>query len=119
MTEVACWAHVRHHFFNEWKSSGSPIAKEAMERIRVLFYIERLMAGAPPEQRRDLRQRAARQKPDELSDWLDAQLARVSGRSYLAGAIRCAGSRWAALTAYVNHGQLGISNTRPRTRSGR
>jgi hypothetical protein len=35
------------------KGSGSPIAKEALEKIGALFDIE----GAPPEQRRNIRQR--------------------------------------------------------------
>jgi transposase len=110
VAEVACWAHVRRYFFDEWKSSGSPIAKEALERIGALFDIERLIAGAPPERRCDVRQRTARPKLDELAAWLDVQLAKIPGRSDLAGAIRYARSRWAALTAYVDHGRLEISN---------
>jgi len=110
MAEVACWAHARRYFFDEWKSRGSPIAHEALERIGALFDIERLIAGSPCERRRDVRQRAAKPKLDDLSVWLDAQLGKISGKSDLAGAIRYARSRWSALTVYADHGQLEISN---------
>jgi hypothetical protein len=42
--------------------------------------------------------------------WLNATLARISGRSDLAGAIRYALSRWEALTRYVADGRLEIDN---------
>jgi transposase len=101
---------VRRGFFDEAKGSGSPIAKETLERIGALFDIERQIKGAPPEQRRNVRQRSAKPRLDELATWLDAQLQRIPGKSDLAGAIRYARSRWPALTTYVEHGQLEISN---------
>jgi transposase len=110
VAEVACWAHVRRGFFDEAKGSGSPIAREALEKIGALFDIERLIVGASPEQRRNVRQRLAKPRLDELAAWLDAQLQRIPGKSDLAGAIRYARSRWPALTAYADHGQLEISN---------
>ena len=110
VAEVACWAHARRYFFDEWKSSGSPIAKEALDRIGALFDIERLITGAPPERRRDVRQRTAKPKLDELATWLDAQLAKLPPKSDLAGAIRYARTRWQALTCYLDDGRLEISN---------
>jgi transposase len=110
VAEVACWAHARRYFFDEAKSSGSPIAREALERIGALFDIERPIAGAPAEHRRNVRQRLAKPRLDELATWLDGQLQRIPGRSDLAGAIRYARSRWPALTSYIDHGQLEISN---------
>jgi transposase len=52
----------------------------------------------------------ARPRLDELATWLDAQLQRIPGKSELAGAIRYARSRWGALTCYLDHGWLEISN---------
>lgn len=52
----------------------------------------------------------AKPRLDELATWLDAQLQRIPGKSNLAAAIRYARSRWPALTGYVEHGQLEISN---------
>src|SRR5262245_10916984 len=110
VAEVACWAHVRRGFFDEAKSSGSPIAREALEKIGALFDIERLIAGAAPEHRRNVRQRLAKPRLDELATWLDAQLQRIPGKSDLAGAIRYARSRWPALTSYDDNGRLELSN---------
>ena len=45
VAEVACWAHVRRGFFDEYASHQSAIAKEALDRIGALFDIERLIAG--------------------------------------------------------------------------
>lgn len=110
VAEVACWSHARRGFFDVFKSNGSPTAKEALDRIGALFDIERLIAGAEPERRQQVRQRLAKPRLDELAAWLDTQLQRLPGKSDLAGAIRYARSRWSALTAYVDHGRLEISN---------
>ena len=110
VAEVACWAHARRGFFDVFKSNCSPIAKEALDKIGELFDIERLIAGAEPERREQVRQRLARPRFDELAAWLDAQLQRIPGKSDLAGAIRYARARWLALTAYVADGRLEISN---------
>ncbi len=110
VAEVACWAHVRRGFFDEWSEHKSSIAKEALDRIGALFDIERPIAGSPPDIRRAVRQRTAKPRIDELAVWLDAQLAKIPGKSDLAKAIRYARSRWQALTRYLDDGRLEISN---------
>jgi transposase len=110
VTEVACWAHVRRKFFDEYKSNGSPIAKEALAKIGELFDIERPVAGKPPSQRQAMRTEKAKPKLDALGTWMDAQLQLISGKSDLAKAIRYARSRWEALTCYCADGRLEISN---------
>jgi transposase len=110
VTEVACWAHVRRKFFDVHKANGSPIAREALDRIGALFDIERTIAGKSADRRRAVRQSLAKEKLDKLAGWLDQQLNRLSGKSEIAGAIRYARSRWGALRAYVDDGRLEISN---------
>lgn len=110
VTEVACWAHARRYFFDVHRQNGSPIAKEALDKIGALFDIERLIAGQVPEQRRRIRRDHARPKLDALKLWFNEQLERIPGRSDLAGAIRYARSRWDALTRYVDDGRLELSN---------
>jgi transposase len=110
VVEVGCWSHARRGFFDVFARDASPIAREALERIGALFDIERLIAGAPPERRRDVRQRMAKPRLDGLATWLDAQLTKIPGKSDLAGAIRYARSRWSALTRYLDDGRLEISN---------
>ena len=110
VTEVACWAHVRRKFFDEYKSNSSPIAKEALAKIRELFEIERGIAGKPPGQRQAARMAKAKAKLDALAVWMDAQLQLIPGKGDLAKAIRYARSRWLALTCYCADGRLEISN---------
>src|SRR5215468_12374378 len=91
-------------------SSGSPIAKEAMDKIGGLFDIERPIKGKPPDVRQQVRAQLAKPKLEELATWFDQQLQRIPGRSDLAQAIRYARSRWDALNRYIEDGRLEISN---------
>jgi hypothetical protein len=108
--EVGCWSHARRPFFDVHASNGSPIAKEALERIGVLFDIERPIAGKPRDVRQQVRAQLAKPRLEELATWLDQQLQRVPGRSELAKGIRYARSRWVALNRYIEDGRLEISN---------
>jgi transposase len=110
VVEIACWSHARRQFYDVHESNGSPIAKEALEKIGPLFDIERPIAGQPPLVRQQVRAELAKPKLDELATWLDAQLQRIPGRSALAGAIRYARYRWVELTRYIDDGRLEISN---------
>ena len=110
VTEVACWAHARRKFFDVHAANGSPIAKQALDKIGALFAIERDIKGRPPVERQSVRQQMAKPKLDELAQWLDAQLELIPGKSELAGAIRYARSRWNALTRYIDDGRLESSN---------
>jgi transposase len=110
VTEVACWAHVRRKFFDIHKDNGSPLAGQALEQIGALYAIEKDARGLPPELRRAIRQRRAGPLLDGLKTWFEANLARVSGKSELAGAIRYARSRWAQLTRYRDDGRIEIDN---------
>jgi len=108
--EIACWSHARRQFFDVHNTNKSPIAKEALDRIGVLFDIERPIASKPPNVRQQVRAELAKPRLDELAAWLDRQLQRIPRGSELAKAIRYARSRWEALTRYVEDGRLEISN---------
>lgn len=109
VAEVFCWSHVRRKF-HDVHLTGSPLAKEALDRIGRLFDIERAAHGLPPDMRRRIRQSRAAPLVEELTGFLEATLARLSGKSELAGAIRYARSRWDVLTRYLGDGRLEISN---------
>jgi transposase len=109
VTEVFCWAHVRRKF-HDLHLAGSPLAKDALDRIGRLFDIERAANRLPPDVRQRIRQSRALPVIEELAAFLDATLPRLSGKSDLAAAIRYARSRWAALTRYLADGRLEISN---------
>ncbi|HET8548922.1 MAG TPA: IS66 family transposase [Bryobacteraceae bacterium] len=110
ITEAACWAHVRRKFFDIHESNGSPVAAEALARIRALYEIEEAIRGRPPDERRAARQARAGPMLSELRTWLEATLAKVSAKSALAVAIRYALSRWTALVRYCDDGHIEIDN---------
>ena len=110
LIEVACWSHARRKFHDVHQATASPIALEALEQIAALFAIEAAVRGQAPDHRVAARQEHARPRLDGLRTFLDTSLARVSGKSSLAQAIRYALSRWTALTRYLADGRLEISN---------
>lgn len=110
LVEVSCWSHARRKFYDVHHATPSPIALEALQRIAALFAIESGIKGQAPERRAAARQERARPLLDQLKAFLDTSLARISGKSELAGAIRYALSRWAALDRYTADGRLEMSN---------
>jgi transposase len=108
--EVACWAHVRRKFYDIYEKTKAPLAAEALERIGILFEIERSAKGKAPAERRALRREHALPQLKSLARWFGGLLTKLSGKSDMAGAIRYARSRWVALTRYADDGRLEISN---------
>jgi transposase len=110
VTEAACWAHARRKFFDEHAETKSPLASEALQRIAALYQIEATVRGQPAEVR--LATRATKSTPlcNDLKAWLERTLARISGKSDLAVAIRYTLSRWQALTLMVRDGRVCIDN---------
>jgi transposase len=47
---------VRRKFFDVHAATGSPIAKEALDRIGLLYAVEKTINGSPPERRQQQRQ---------------------------------------------------------------
>ena len=110
LTEVACWAHARRKIYDVHVETGSPAAREALERIARLFAVEADIRGRSPAERREVRQRRSAPMLADLKAFLDATLAKISGKSSLASAIRYATSRWTALTRFVDDGRLEMTN---------
>ena len=108
--EVACLAHIRRKFVDVFQAEGSLIAEEAIKRIAGLYAVEKEGRGQPPDERVRLRQVRAKPILDDLEDWLQAQLPRISGKSELAKAIRYAVVRMRKLRPYLEHGSLEADN---------
>jgi len=94
ITLAFCWAHLRRKFFEIAKDSNAPIASEALERIARLYVIEKTIRGQSADERRAGRQERSKPLVIELKAWFEQQLARVSGKSLVADAIRYALNRW-------------------------
>ena len=110
ITEIACWAHVRRKFHDLYEAHQSPIAKEALERIGALYQIEREIRGRPPDQRKQVRSQRARPLLDDLKQWFEASLKRLSKKSDVTAAIHYALGRWTPLLRYCDDGVLEIDN---------
>ena len=82
--EAACWAHLRRAFHDVWTATGSPIAKEALERIGELYDIERAIAGQSAEHRREVRQQRSRPRAEAFRAWCEDQLGRLPAKGDLA-----------------------------------
>src|SRR3954449_7296793 len=101
-----CWAHCRRRFYEIHRSTGSPLAAEALRRIGELYKVEAEIRGRPAEERRAVRQERSRPIVDALHAWLTVQLARVSGKSGLAEAIGYALRHWQGLVLFLEDGRL-------------
>jgi transposase len=110
LTEVACWAHARRKIYDVHVATKSPASGEALDIIARLFAIEAEIRGRSPAERVTTRHRRAIPVLAELRSFLDVTLAKISGKSDFATAIRYAISRWTALTRYVDDGRLEMSN---------
>jgi transposase len=110
LIEVACWAHARRKLYDVHVATSSPAAEEALEKIAELFQIEADIAGRSPKARLAARRERTIPKLEDLKSFLDDTLARISGKSSLAGAIRYARSRWPALCRFTCDGRLEMTN---------
>jgi len=107
---AACWAHARRKFYDLYAATKSPLANEALQRIRALYAIEEELRGKSPEVRRTARQARAGPLLADLQRWLRQTLTQVSAKSDLAGAIHYALKRWEGLTRYRDDGGVEIDN---------
>ena len=110
VTLAYCWSHVRRRFYEIAQGGNAPIAEEALARIAALFGIERTIRGHAPEQRRTVRLDQTRPLIDDLRAWLEAKLAKVSGGSRIAQAIRYALKLWPGLTVFLDDGRVEIDS---------
>jgi hypothetical protein len=108
IVEAACWAHVRGKFFDVHAATGSPIAKEALERIGQLYAVEKTINGSPPDRRRQQRQLQSKPIAEALAAWADNTVRQLCCKSELAAAFRYMRARWTALVRCFDDGRLAL-----------
>jgi transposase len=108
VTLAFCWAHWRRRFYEVAKAGSAPIAEEALRRIAELYKIEAQIRGRSAEERRSLRQAESKPLAAALKAWLQAQLARASGKSAIAIAIRYGLNHWEGLERFLEDGRIEI-----------
>ena len=108
--EAGCLAHARRKFDELIKDSRSPVATQAVQRIAMLYGIEREARGLSVEQRLDMRQARAKPLYEEMHVWLQLERRRVPDGSAIANAIDYSLNRWTALMANLVDGDVPIDN---------
>jgi transposase len=108
--QIACFAHLRRKFFDLYAAVNSPVAQEALERIRLLYEIETAIRGKSAAERLGQRQKHAVPLLESLHAWMIATAARVDKESALAKALNYGFNHWDALNRYADDGHLEIDN---------
>src|SRR6202521_662042 len=110
--EVGCMAHARRKLHDLYADHRSEIAEEGLRYFAALYEIERegreLKLDA--DGRRLLRQQRSKPAAEALRQWLTRQRGQVPDGSATRKAIDYSLGRWAALTRYLDDGDLPIDN---------
>jgi transposase len=110
VTEAGCLAHARRKFHELWVNHKSSIGGQALALFGKLYDVEREVADLDAERRRTIRQERAKPVADALRTWLTAQRQKVPPGSATTMAIDYTLGRWAALTRYIDDGDLPADN---------
>ncbi|HEU4380907.1 MAG TPA: IS66 family transposase [Hyphomicrobiaceae bacterium] len=110
VTSAQCMAHARRKFHELWANHGSEVGRQALRFHQVLFRIEREIEELTADERRRIRQRKSRRVLALFHRWLLAQRQLVPPGSATMKAIDYSLKRWAALTHFVEDGNVPISN---------
>lgn len=108
--EAAYMAHVRRKFFDLTVSGPAPIAEEAIKRIGEIYDIKALIRGAPPERRREIRQKQTAPRFKALRGWFEITLAQLPQKTKTAETVHYALARWTALDRFIDDGTIEIDN---------
>lgn len=110
VTELACWAHARRTFVDAHKASGSPLAREAIERIGELYVIEAKLRNLDDDARLRERRKHLAPRLETFKRWLDDLQPKVLGNSGLRRAVDYTRRRWSALARLLDDGAWPIDN---------
>ena len=110
ITEAGCLAHARRKFHELWVNHRSAVGEEALKFFVLLYEIEREVQSLDPDERRRIRQLKAKPIAELMLDWLIAKRQRVPDGSATAKAIDYSLNRWAALTRFIDNGDLPCDN---------
>jgi transposase len=110
VTAANCMAHARRKFHELWANHDSKVGEKALRYFQLLFKIEAKLGQLPPDERRRIRKRKSRRVAALLYKWLLLQRQQVPPGSATIKAIDYSLKRWAALTRYIEDGDVPISN---------
>lgn len=110
VVEAGCLAHARRKLVELHTASKSQIAEKGIQYFAQLYEVEREVKSLDAEERRRIRQARGRPIAEALHAWLVAQRLKVPDGSATAKALTYSLKRWAALTRYLEDGNLPADN---------
>jgi hypothetical protein len=112
-SEVGCWYHARHGFFDAAAVAKEVVAREALFRIRRLYQLEERWRGLAPEERKEMRDRFARPEVELFLAWVELEYERIKDqRGLLRSALGYVHRQREALRRYLEDGRLEMDNGR-------
>lgn len=108
-TRVGCWDHVRRKFVEAQAVFGKECTT-VLKLIAKLYKIERKLKKLSAKQRIAVRQNKSKTIIKQLKTYLQDTQLRVLPQSDLAKAIQYTLRQWSALTLFLDHGELELSN---------
>ena len=109
ITRAGCWAHLKRKFVDAEKAAPE-IAREAVERVRDLYAIERQAKDATAEERLKIRQQQSAPMLAELREQLLVWKEQLLPRHPMAEAIHYALGQWSELNVFCSDGAVPIDN---------
>jgi transposase len=109
ITRAGCWAHMKRKVIDAEKTAPE-IAREAVERVRALYAVERQGKDASAEERLKLRQQQSAPLLAQLRERLLTWKEQLLPRHPMAEAVNYALSQWAELNVFCSDGAVSIDN---------
>ena len=110
VSEAGCLAHARRKFHELWVNHQSTIGEQALKFFVQLYEVEREVHDLDPPERQRIRQERSRPVADALHLGLTQQRRKLPEGSATIKAIDYSLNRWAALTRYIDDGNLPADN---------
>jgi transposase len=109
ITRAGCWAHMKRKVIDAEKAAPE-IAREAVERVRALYAVERYGKDASVEERLKLRQQQSAPLLAQLRERLLTWKEQLLPKHPMAEAVNYALSQWTELNVFCFDGAVSIDN---------
>jgi hypothetical protein len=109
ITRAGCWAHLKRKVIDAEKAAPE-IAREAVERVRALYAVERQCKDASVEERLKLRRQQSAPLLAQLRERLLTWKEQLLPKHPMAEAINYALGQWVELNVFCSDGAVSIDN---------
>jgi transposase len=109
ITRAGCWAHMKRKVIDAEKAAPE-IAREAVERVRALYAVERQCKDASVEERLQLRQQQSAPLLAQLREQLLSWKEQLLPKHPMAEAVNYALGQWTELNVFCTDGAVSIDN---------